>query len=197
MSELQRVGFRVRVGAAAVGLAVAGLVAACGGSSGNAGPVGASPSGANALTAYADCLRQHGVAITVPTTRPSGARPSGVRPTGVRPSGVRPSGGRGGGGGGGGFGGGFGFGNTPPSGVDQATWDAAQQACASVRPSFGGGGGRNNGAMVAYLNCLKDHGVTASTGPDLNTTDPKTAAAVAACAPLRPSFRPGPAPTAS
>lgn len=182
---------RVRIGAAAVGLAVVGLVAGCGGSKSAGGGPASAAAAANGFQAYTDCLRQHGVDIAVPSARPSGVRPSGVRPSGVRPSGVRPSGGRG-------AGGGFGLGNTPPSGVDQATWDAAQQACASVRPSFGpgggpAGGGRNNGAMVAYLNCLKDHGVTASTGPEqLNTADPKTAAAVAACAPLRPSPRPSP-----
>ena len=129
-----------------------------------------------------DCLRQHGVNVTMPTGRPSGARPSG------RPSGVRPSG-RAGGGGGGGF-----LGNQPPSGVDQQTWDAAQQACASLRPSFGPGGrGANNSALAAYRNCLRDHGVTAS-GPlnDLSSADPKVAAALQACAPLRPTAAPRP-----
>ena len=175
-----RVTYVVRIGAALVGLAAAGLLAACAGHATATAPAVA-PSGG--LQAYADCLRQHGVTVNVPTARPSGARPSG-RPTGVRPSGVRPSDRAG-----------FpGFGGAAPSGVDPSTWAAAQQACAGVRPSFGGGnGGRgaNNGAIAAYRNCLRDHGVTASTGPDaLNTADPKVAAAVQACAPLRPSGRP-------
>jgi len=132
-----------------------------------------------------DCLRQHGVTINVPTARPSGVRPSGVRPSGVRPSGVRPSGR--------GFGGFPGFGNEPPSGVDQQTWDAAQQACASVRPSFGPRAGGNNSAIAAYRNCLRDHGVTMAGGPgQLNTADPKVAAAMQACAPLLPTARPSP-----
>jgi hypothetical protein len=180
------------VGVSAVGLAVAGLAvglaAGCGASNGG-GPAaatsGASGGAVGGFQAYVDCLRQHGVNIAVPSGRPSGFRPS-ERPSGVRPSGERPSRGPGGGGFPGFFGGG------PPSGVDQATWDAAQQACASVRPSFGGG--RNNGAITAYRNCLSDHGVTFSAGPEqLNTADPKVAAALAACAPLRPSVRPSPA----
>jgi hypothetical protein len=176
-------------------VAVAGLVAAAGllaGCAGSTKPTGGGAAAPSAGTqAYVDCLRQHGVDIQA---RPT-ARPSGVRPSGVRPSGVRPSGGRGGG-----FGGGFGFGNQPPPGVDQATWDAAQQACAAVRPSFGprGGGNGNNSAFTAYRNCLRDHGVTASLGPDgMNTADPKVAAAMQACAPLRPSGRPSPAPSAT
>jgi hypothetical protein len=169
------------VGAAAVGLGMVGLVAGCGGTSG--GPAAPASGAAGGFQAYADCLRQHGVTIAVPSGRPSG-RPSGVRPSGDR-SRVP---------GGGGF---PGFGGEPPSGVDQATWEAAQQACASVRPSFGGGGG-NNGAFTAYRNCLSDHGVTMSAGPgQLNSADPKVAAALAACAPLRPSGRPSPTPSAS
>jgi hypothetical protein len=160
------------VGAALVGLAAAGLLAACG------GQATSSATPASGTQAYADCLRQHGVTVEIPTARPSGARPSGVRPSGVRPSGR----------------GGFpGFGGAAPSGVDPSTWAAAQQACAGLRPSFSPGAGRgaNNGAQAAYRNCLRDHGVTASTGPDaLNTADPKVAAAMQACAPLRPSARP-------
>jgi hypothetical protein len=163
-----------------VGLAAAGVLAACGGH-GTANTPGTAPSG---VQAYADCLRQHGVTVNVPTARPSGVGASGVRPS-ARPSGVRPS-----------DRGGFpGFGGAAPSGVDPSTWAAAQQACAGLRPSFGGGNGRggNNGAQAAYRNCLRDHGVTASTGPDaLNTADPKVAAAIQACAPLRPSPRPSP-----
>lgn len=173
---IDRVTYAVRVGAIVIGLATAGLLAACGHATANA--PAAAPSG---FQAYADCLRQHGVTVTVPSGRPTD-RPT-ARPS-ARPSGVRPSGNRGG----------FpGFGGAAPSGVDPSTWAAAQQACAGVRPSFGGGNGRggNNGAIAAYRNCLRDHGVTASTGPEaLNTADPKVAAAMQACAPLRPSARP-------
>jgi hypothetical protein len=70
-----------------------------------------------------------------------------------------------------------------------------------VRPSFGAGGGNggaNNSALVAYRNCLTEHGVTfPSGGPraagggggfaGLNTADPKVAAALTACEPLRPT----------
>jgi hypothetical protein len=177
----QRVSYVVRAMALAAGLAVAaGLLAGCGGKAAPAGaPAAASSAG---FQAYVDCLRQHGVTITVPSGRPT-ARPSGVRPSGVRQSGVRPSGR-----GGGGFGGG-GFGNEPPSGVDPQTWDAAQQACAAVRPSFGPRAGGS--ALTAYRNCLRDHGVTATGDPrQLNTADPKVAAAMQACAPLLPTARP-------
>jgi hypothetical protein len=157
-----------------------GLLAACGGNGGGGGANAAPSRVAGGFQAYADCLRQHGVTITVPSGRPSG-RPSGVRPSGVRPSGVRPSGR-------GGFQGGF-PGGVAPSGVDPSTWDAAQQACAGLRPSFGrGGGGRDDTAFQAYRNCLSEHGVTASARPvGSDPADPKVAAAMATCAPLRPS----------
>jgi hypothetical protein len=110
-----------------------------------------------------------------------------MRPSGARPSGsARP----------GGPGGGFGFGDQPPAGVDQATWDKAQRACASLRPSGNPQRNRDNGAATAYRNCLADHGVTASGGFDqLDSGDPKVAAAMQACAALRPSNRPSPAPS--
>jgi hypothetical protein len=179
------VSYVVRAAAVATGLVAAlGLLAGCGGKSSPSAPsnTAAAPSGGNAgFQAYVSCLSQHGV--TLPSARP---RPSGVRPSGVRPSGVRPSRGFGGGGG-------FGFGNQPPPGVDQATWQAAQQACASVRPSFGPRAGGNNSAFAAYRNCLRDHGVTAPNDPArLSTVDPKVAAAMQACAPLRPTAAPSP-----
>ena len=120
------------LGCATIGATmVVGLLAACGGGSGGGDAAAAAPSGAAAggpaaaFQAYADCLRQHGVNIAVPSRRPSGFRPSGFRPSGVLPSGVRPSG----------RSGVPGFGGGPPPGVDQSTWDAAQQACAPLRPS--------------------------------------------------------------
>jgi hypothetical protein len=46
----------------------------------------------------------------------------------------------------------------------------------------------DNGAQTAYRNCLNDHGVTV-TGPvdQLDASDPTVAAAMQACAALRPS----------
>jgi hypothetical protein len=188
------VSYVVRAATAAAGLlAVAGLLAGCGGKSSpsGAGAASSAPAGAG-FQAYTDCLRQHGVTINLPSDRPT-VRPSGFRPSGVRPSGLRPSRFRGGGGGG--FPGVFG--TAAPPGVDQATWDAAQQACASLRPSFGPRAG--GGAAAAYRNCLRDHGVTGPAGPNqMNTANPKVAAAMQACAPLRPTGGPGapsPAPT--
>jgi hypothetical protein len=183
------------LGLTALGALIATAIAGCGGASKSAAnPASSSSSRGNELQAYINCLDQHGVHITLPsgaadrTGRPT-AFPSRSRST-DRPT-VRPSAGRSGFPGGG-FPGGGGFGalgNTPPSGVDQATWEAAQQACASVRPSFGGGnfrGGGDNGANAAYRNCLQNHGVTGSMN-NLSTGDPKVAAAVTACAPLSPT----------
>lgn len=70
--------------------------------------------------------------------------------------------------GGGGPGGFDGFGDQAPEGVDQDTWQNAQQVCASVRPTGGPGGpggGAGNPAFTAYLDCLSEHGVTHTAGP--------------------------------
>ena len=191
-------GHRMRVGALLLGAAaVAGLAAGCGGSSGTP-PANAAANGGNGFAAYTECLAHNGVVLPSSSANPRADRTGGVRPSN-RPS-TRPSGGTGNGGG---FGGGFLFGDQPPAGVDQATWDKAMQACASVRPSFGANGGANNSELVAYRNCLTEHGVTfPSSGArggggfaGLNTADPKVAAALNACAPLRPSGGPRPTPT--
>jgi hypothetical protein len=176
------------VGSVALGVALlAGGAVACGGGSGGNTP-NSVPS-ADGFAAYTTCLSNHGVKL--PTAFPSG-RPSGFpsgRPSG-RPS-RSPGEGSGGGGGGGFFGG---FGNNPPAGVDAATWQAAQQACASVRPTAGASrGAGGNSAFVAYRNCLSEHGVTA--GANMNTADPKVAAALQTCEPLRPTG--GPRPTST
>jgi hypothetical protein len=165
--------------------ATAGALAACGRASKGAATGGGNvPAGQNGgFAAYTDCLRRNGV--NLPSANPSrGNRPS------ARPSGQpRPSGGARGGG----FG--FGFGNQPPAGVDPQTWQKAQQACSSLRPS-GGPQNRNNGAVTAYRNCLSDHGVTMSAGPgQLDSNDPKVAAALKACEVLRPTARPAPSAT--
>ncbi|GAA2368943.1 hypothetical protein [Dactylosporangium salmoneum] len=183
-----------RIGGAALALAAVAFFAAACGSSDDKAPAAAAASGG---TDYASCLRNNGVdlpqfnASNRPTARPSGfARPSGEpRPSGdPRPSG---SGGfRGGGPGGGGF-----FGSVAPSGVDQQTWEKAQKACESLRPTGFPGGGNGNGGGggrdAAYRNCLTEHGLTI-TGPidQLDTKDAKVAAAEQACAPLKPSPRP-------
>jgi hypothetical protein len=183
---------RVLLGGAAIASAmVLGLLAACSGNGGGGNASAVPGGGASGFAAYTDCLRQHGV--NLPSGRPFGQR-SG-RPSN-RPSGVRPSGF-----GGGGFGGGF-LGSEAPPGVDQSTWDSARQACAGLQPSFGPRASGNS-AFQAYRNCLMEHGVTFSAGPGggLNSADPKVAAALATCAPLRPTSRPGgpggPAPSAT
>src|SRR6266545_429366 len=160
-------------------LAAGGLATAC--ARGASGTPNAAPSGS-----YLDCLREHGV--NLPQGVASGrSRPSGLGPSGIRPSGVARSGGSGAGG--------F-FGTQAPAGVDQSTWEKALQACAALRPSVNPSRFRDNGAAAAYRNCLAEHGVTVS-GPidQLDISDPKGAAALQTCAPLRPSNRPSPAPS--
>jgi hypothetical protein len=193
--------------AAAVGsaIAVAGVLAACGGGTGStsAAAATASPSANSAaragLTEYLSCLRANGA--NVPTAFPTGGfnRPSdGFSP---RPTGVRRSGGFGG------------FGQNPQN-------QAAAQACASVRPTggfggFGGFGRRGGTQLAAFRNCMTQQGVaiptTRPTAPPtafaqgvpgagralngLNPNDPKVAAALKVCAPLLAS--PGARPTGS
>ncbi|WP_308285515.1 hypothetical protein [Actinoplanes hulinensis] len=179
------------------------FTAACGGSeeaSTDSGTTGQNGGGGNnAFAAYISCLNENGVTITMPSggpgggVRPSGA-PDGVRPSGapdgVRPSGQpRPSGSAGQRGGG--FPGGGGFGK--PEGVDDATWQKAQEACASVRPSMGAGRGNQGGgtapgggnANAAYENCLKENGVTDPAKVD--TTDATAKKAVETCSVLKPT----------
>jgi hypothetical protein len=160
--------------------------AACGGGT-DADGTGDTGGGANtAFTAYADCLKKNGVTITVPTgagrNRPSGG-PSGAPggpgglPSGMPwPSGsARP--------GGGGFPGGFG----KPADVDDATWEKAQAACTSLRPSSRPGGRQGGGGMsAAYRTCLSDHGVTLGQSAPA-TADPAFRKAVEACHALAPT----------
>jgi hypothetical protein len=176
-----------RWSAIVVGFAAATVLAACGGDDGSGG---ASPQ----ATDYASCLRANGVTFPsgrgFPRGRPSGfasGRPTGGQNGGT--DGVPPSGRPGGG-----LGGPGGFGTQAPEGVDQATWEKALKACEGLRGSaFPGGGNRgDNGALTAYRNCLTDHGVTVTGNiNNLDTSDPKVAEAVKACAPLRPSGGPG------
>jgi hypothetical protein len=131
------------------------------------------------FAAYTACLQKNGVTITMPSggvrTRPSGGagRP---RPSGS--AGQRR----------GGFPGGGTFGK--PANVSQDTWDKAQSACASVRPTFGAGGrgpGGGNGANAAYRNCMQQHGVTIGQGTAVNTADPAYVKAEQTCKVLRPT----------
>jgi hypothetical protein len=188
--------------------ALAAFAAGCGAAETPTSSNPAAGGGQAGFQAYIECLGQHGVKLPQRTARPSG-QPN-TRPSGGFGGGQ--GGGQGGGGFGGGQGGGFGggrgfgggfFGDQPPAGVDEATWKAAQEACASVRPTAGPGGfggQRDNGAFMAWRNCLNDHGVSMSAAPNqLSTADPKVVAAMKACEPLRPTFAPGnrPRPTAS
>jgi hypothetical protein len=176
--------------AAAIGAVPAVLLLAAACSSGGVEPAAASQQ--SGMQSYLTCLGEHGVNVPTNSARPSGS----ARPTGSfspRPSG---SGGPRFGAGGGGFGG-F-FGTQAPAGVDQATWDAALQACSSLRPTAnpsggpnGGRGGGQDSATRAYVNCLSEHGVT-QPGQLANTADPTVAAALSTCAPLRPAPTPSP-----
>ncbi|WP_326556292.1 hypothetical protein [Micromonospora sp. NBC_01796] len=197
---------------AAAGSAALILATACGGAdtSGQDAAAPASSGRPDAFAAYVGCLKQQGIDVpdNLPGGRPSARpRPDGSgRPSGFpsgrpsrfpsgRPSGQPSPGASGWPGGNRGPGGGFG--GLRPSGVDDATWQKAQQACASTLPT--GGPGRGQGARPgggaapggAYANCLTDHGVTLA--PDLNTTDPKVTAALDACKVLSPA----PSPAAS
>jgi hypothetical protein len=165
-------------------LALVVLVAGCGsggGSKANAGATSTStttaPAGAG-FEQYRDCLSQHGVDL------PEGRRPGGMA-TGTSDGGPRPDAGQG---------------QRPPRSlpedVDQATFEAAQQACQSLRPQGGFGGGPGGGAAFdAYASCLGDHGVTTTTvadgqqpqGPGFDRNDPNFAEANTTCAALLPS----------
>jgi hypothetical protein len=172
----------------AAGLLVASaavlLAAACGGSTSSNSGSGDGNSGNNgggrnnaAFTAYIDCMAKNGVTIAMPSGGPRPSRSPGEFPSGQ----PRPSGSAGNRGGGGFPGGGNMF--QKPAGVDDATWEKAQAACASVRPS--GRGGNGGGANQAYRNCLQQHGVTL--GGNLNTTDPTVQKAMETCKVLRPT----------
>jgi hypothetical protein len=132
----------------------------------------ATPAGARGGQAFVQCMKSHGVTIT-------NAR---------------------------GFRGGS-TSTTLPAGVTSAQFQQAMQACRSLLPTGGGGGNfLNNPAFAAYRNCLQLHGVTlpqpgsstSSSVPGaggglggLDRTNPTVAAALQACAALRPAGGPG------
>jgi len=164
-----------------------------------------SPSGANgSLAAYEACMKAHGVTIAGPGVggfgRPSGAiGPSGATryrgasgAIGARPSASGVSGPT----------------RALPSGMSSATYEAAERACASLRPSGASGAFPSSAQLEAYENCLRLNGVSLPTGPTgpsggfgargasgamgrglfgLNTSNPTVKAAMAACAALLPS----------
>src|SRR5436190_3580790 len=112
-------------GAAVAAVGLVSLAVACG-----SGANATTPTAQTGFAAYTACLSQHGVTLPSNNGFASGRPSRSPRPSGSpfpRPSGSNF--GRGGGGGGG-FGGGFG--DQPPAGVDQATWEKALQACASL-----------------------------------------------------------------
>ena len=182
-----RTRWTLAVAAGSTALLVAAGCGSNGGSGDSGEGTGDAPGGASA---YLDCLREQGIDIsnTFPSGRPSGlpSMPPSAFPSG-RPS-AFPSGGPGGGGPGG----------FRPEGVDDATWQKAQEACGSLRPTGGPGGngpgaggpGGNREAGAAYRNCLADRGIDLQASP--NTTDPKVAEAMQACAVLRPNATPTP-----
>ena len=175
----------------ALGLAACGSSGTTTSSPTTAASAATGGAGGSDLAAYRTCLSQHGV--TLPTGGGfgpgGGARPTGMptdMPTGGSPAGSMPGGMPGG---------------VVPSGVDATAYQRAQQACASLRPTggFRGGGATfDSSALQAFTSCMKDHGVTATNGPqDLNRSDPKVAAAWKTCSVLLPAAtgQPNPAPT--
>jgi len=187
MSQLHR-----RVGLAAALLLAVPVLAACSSSSDSA-----SADSTDAFAAYQSCLAENG--ITLPSGRPGGQGPGGgAAPSGMptdRPSGM-PNGEPGGGMG-------------VPDGVDASAFAAAQEACASLRPSgapgrggpgAGTGSSADSGQLAAFVSCMKDNGVTVTDVASLNADDAATAAALKVCGALMPSAAassPSPATTAS
>jgi hypothetical protein len=163
-------------------VACVGLLAACGAGTKASAPATstgttttAPPGGAAASSAFAkfqDCLKQHGVTQSF---RPGGGGPPGAG-GGPPQGGARPQ----------------------LSAADRAKFQAAQTACASLRPAGAGGfrGGGNSAATAAYTNCLKLNGVTITPGTRPDTTSKKVQTAMTACAALRPAPG-GAAPTPS
>jgi hypothetical protein len=177
-----RSGARVRSRRGAVALvAFAGALAlgACGGgSSSKTTPTSAASSSGSAangkaLTAYRQCLLDHGVT--------GGRRPTGTSGAPVPDTGTPPSS------------------RAPLTPDQQAKRQAAQQACQSKLPP--GYLQQRQQDLAAYRSCLKDHGVKLPADPNgtgslrgVNRNDPTFQAAQKVCAPLMPSgggFGPG------
>ena len=73
------------------------------------------------MAAYTSCMAENGVTMPEPGDGGGAPPPDGGTP----PTGEPPTGGQDGPGGGG----------QAPEGVDEATWEAAQQACADLAPA--------------------------------------------------------------
>jgi hypothetical protein len=139
---------------AAVG-AVVLATAACGGGSKAASQTTTTTVAAGrgaGLQAFRQCMAAHGVTLA---QRPrTSSTTEGSAPPPSRTDG-------GGAGGFGGFGGGGGFANRfqqPPAGVDPGKYRTALQACQAQLPNPQGNA-QFQSAFVAYVNCLKSHGV--------------------------------------
>jgi hypothetical protein len=201
----------------AAALAVMAVAGCGGGGSSAAGATSAAPTSAaaaaagsggtaaNGFAAYTACLAKNGV--TLPSGRPGGG--TGARPSGAAGASRVP-------GGGGGFGG---LSTSDPK--TAAALKACASVRPTGGFGGAGGGANSSAIasqLTAYTSCLSDHGVTLPTpaarpsgtpAPGasgaagrrsggglggigaLNTADPKTAAAVKACAALRPTFPQG------
>jgi hypothetical protein len=166
--------------------------AACGGGSKAASQTttttAASGSRGAALTAFRQCMASHGITLAQrprTTSTTNGSEPAASDN------------------GGGGFGGGFGGAGAgarfsqPPAGVDPTKYQAALQACQSLIPNPRSNA-QTQSAFVAYVTCLKSHGVQTGDPSQgfqaLNGVDRTTAAFQAAnqvCRPLLPSRGPG------
>ncbi len=127
--------------------------------------------GAPNRTAYRQCLTAHGIpANAVGGIGRGGGGGAGTGTGGTSPSSSIP--------------------RTLPPGVTQSQLQAAVAACRSVAPQ---GNLANSPQAAAYRNCLTVNGVTVAANGGLGTlnrSDPKVAAALTACAALRPA-RPG------
>jgi hypothetical protein len=174
------------VAAEAKGLCLAGallvtaLAAGCGGSS--SGSVGTTTASATtgpgnartAFAAYSTCLAQHGVKLPQGGFRRRPGGNAGPPPTGTNAGTGRRAGG------------------FLPAGVSRATFQKAQQACASKRPQggFGGGNAPSASALAAFRSCLSSHGVKLPSGSrgfqGLDRSDPKVDRALQTCSVLLP-----------
>jgi hypothetical protein len=176
------------VSVAAIGMVAALAISACGGGSPKTAAVApattsttaADQAGAASRQAYTQCMQSHGVDVSGLRGARGGSTPSSL-----------------------------------PAGVTQQQFDQAMQACRSLLPAAGGNF-QNNPAFAAYRNCLMLHGVTlpaggqggagaATTTPAASTpgttavggagrglfgldpNNPTVAAALQACAALRPA----------
>jgi hypothetical protein len=188
VSRRSRWSSRLAIVSVLAGLAL--LATGCGSASSTSSAGASATTGGDqqaARQAYRDCMASNGV--TLPDRGRGGGQGQGTfNPSG---SGGQTDQGQGGG---------PGQGTVP--GVDPATMQKARDACQSLRPAGGSGGGLGGTAFQAYASCMKDHGVTLPTRGDdsTNTSTPPSSidrssatfqAANNACRALMPSGGPG------